>query len=290
MKRRTFVQTGGLLLLAPFVGPRDLLIAEDGAGKPAVRIGLLTDVHYADKDRRNNRYYRESVAKIEEAGECFRSQNVDFIVELGDLIDSLMNPEHDRHQLTTIDSKLAEIHPERHYVLGNHCVESLSKREFLDQVQQAASYYSFDRGNVHFIVLDACFRSDGEPYHRENFRWNDSLIPAEELEWLRTDLASTSLSTVVFVHQRIDVKPPYGIHNAPEVRRILSESGKVRAVFQGHSHRNDVNEIDGVHYCTLQAVIEGTGADNNSYGILDVYTDGRLHLQGYRRQQTRDFI
>jgi hypothetical protein len=45
-------------------------------------------------------------------------------------------------------------------VLGNHCVYTLTKQEFLDAVEQPQSYHSFDAGPFHFVVLDACFTSD----------------------------------------------------------------------------------------------------------------------------------
>jgi len=52
--------------------------------------------------------------------------------------------------------------------------------------------------------------------------------------------------------------------SAPEVRQILEDSGNVSAVFQGHSHQNDYRDINGIHYCTMRAVIEGSGAANNA--------------------------
>ena len=48
---------------------------------------------------------------------------------------------------------------------------------------QKKSYYSFDSGKFHFIVLDSCFRSDGQPYGRKNFEWTDPNIPAAEVDW-----------------------------------------------------------------------------------------------------------
>ena len=99
----------------------------------------------------------------------------------------------------------APAHPlprDRHHVLGNHCVDTLTKEEFLDRVGQERSFYSFDVGGYHFVVLDACFRSDGQPYGRKNFEWTDANIPAHEVEWLEADLASTSRPTIVFAHQR----------------------------------------------------------------------------------------
>ena len=99
--------------------------------------------------------------------------------------------------------------------------------------------------------MDSCFRSDGEPYGRQNFEWTDPDIPAAELEWIRTDLKET----VVFAHQRLDVSNHYDVKNAAEVRKLLEKSGKMLAVFQGHSHKNDYKDMGGIHYCTLVAMV-----------------------------------
>jgi len=91
---------------------------------------------------------------------------------------------------------------------------------------------------------------------------------------------------VVFAHQRLDVSDHYGVRNAASVRKILEESGRVLAVFQGHSHKNDYREIGGIHYCTLVAMVEGTGAESSGYSIGRVDRDGTLHLSGFRKQSS----
>lgn len=136
-------------------------------------------------------------------------------------------------------------------MLGNHCVGTLKKDEFLGGVEQEKSHYSFDRGGFHFVVLDSCFRGDGEPYGRKNFKWTDANIPAAELEWLKADLKATDKPVIVFAHQRLDVSNNHGVKNNADVRKILEASSSVLAVFQGHSHKNDLKEIGGIHYCTL---------------------------------------
>ena len=37
----------------------------------------------------------------------------------------------------------------------------------------------------------------------------------------------------------------YGVRSNAAVRKVLAESDKVLAVFQGHSHQNDLKLIDG---------------------------------------------
>lgn len=90
---------------------------------------------------------------------------------------------------------------------------------------------------------------------------------------------------VVFAHQRLDVSDAYGVKNNADVRKILEASGQVLAVFQGHSHQNDLHEINNIHYCTLVAMVEGSGAANNGYSLLDLQSDGTLRLSGFSRQQ-----
>lgn len=260
------------------------MFANDEA--PRLRVGLITDLHYADKAPAGTRYYRETLAKLEEAAKQFEQDKPAFVVELGDLIDAAESVDVEQSYLKTINREFSAICKDRHYVLGNHCVDTLKKEEFLGGVEQEKSYYSFDRGGFHFIVLDSCFRSDGEPYGRKNFQWTDANIPTAELEWLEGDLIANDKPVIAFAHQRLDVSNSHGVKNNADVRTIFESSGKVLAVFQGHSHHNDLKEIGGIHYCTLVAMVEGSGADNNGYSLMEIEPNGTIHLTGFRKQKS----
>ncbi len=281
ISRRAVLQGGSLILTAASSG---VLLAQEPPTKP-LRFGLMTDLHYADKPAAGTRYYRESLDKLTEAAAEMKAAKVDFVAELGDLIDAADSVELEQRYLATINRVFETTSPERHYVLGNHCVDTLTKQEFLGGVERERSYYSFDRGGFHFVVLDACFREDGEPYQRRNFHWTDANVPPAELEWLQHDLQQTPLRTIILAHQRLDVSNSHGVKNAAAVRQTLESSGKVLAVFQGHSHRNDLNEIAGIHYCTLVAMIEGSGPENSGYSLVDIAADGTIRVQGFRQQR-----
>ena len=280
--RRAFIR-GSVLVLATTSCYKHSLMAADG--QPVLKIGLITDLHYADKPPAGSRHYRETLGKFAEAAERFTIEKPEFVVELGDLIDAADSVETEQRYLKTINDQFSVVCKDRHYVLGNHCVDTLKKEEFLGTVGQPKSYYSFDRGAFHLIVLDSCFRSDGKPYERKNFEWTDANVPSAELEWLQADLAETTKPVIVFAHQRLDVENHHGVRNAPAVRAVLESSGKISAVFQGHSHQNDWQEIGGIHYCTLVAMIEGSGAENNGYSLLSVSADGTMQLNGFRKQK-----
>ena len=251
---------------------------------PLLRIGLLTDVHYADRPTAGSRHYRDSLAKLAVAREQFALAKTDFVVELGDFIDSAPSLEAEKGFLRRIHAEFAAIPGPRHYALGNHCVSALTKSDFLEIVGQPKAFYSFDTAEHHFVILDACFRSDGVPYGGNKFDWGDSNVPPAEIEWLRGALKQTSHPTIVFVHQRLDVAPPYGVKNAAEIRQLFEESQRVLAVFQGHDHHGDERAINGIHYCTLRAMIEGPGQDNNAFAILDVLPGNELRVTGFGKQ------
>lgn len=284
--RRTFLKDGTLILAAAMISPRDLFAETDS---PKLRVGLVTDLHYADKASRGSRHYRQTLSKLDEAAGKFEKGNLSFLVELGDFIDAADSVETEQRYLKTINEKFSKICSERHYVLGNHCVDTLKKEEFLSEVEQAKSYYSFDRDGFHFVILDSCFRSDGTPYQRKNFKWTDANIPPAELAWLAADLKANTKPTIVFAHQRLDVSNNHGVKNNAAVRKILESSGNVLAVFQGHSHKNDLKEINGIHYCTLVAMVEGSGAENNGYSLMDLHSDSTIQLTGFRKQQSREW-
>ncbi|MBX7210854.1 MAG: metallophosphoesterase [Verrucomicrobiaceae bacterium] len=285
-RRRAFVKQGSLIL-AGLAAPHMPAAGTDA--KPLLRVGLMTDLHYADKEPTKTRFYREALGKLDEAVDYFNQEKPAFVVELGDLIDKATTVDREIEWLGAIEKRYARLSMPRHYVLGNHCVTTLTKEEFTAHTGMSKTpHYAFDEAGVRFIVLDACYREDGVAYGRENFDWKDSAIPQSELDWLQAQLTSAKGPVVIFAHQRIDESAPHNLKNASAVRAVLEKSGKVLAVFQGHSHKNDYQQITGIHYCTLVAMVEGSGLENSGYTLLDVMPDHSLRLHGFRRQVDRE--
>ncbi len=284
VNRRAVLRNGVLVLAAlPLISLEDTFGSESAE---SLVFGLVTDLHYADKAPAGSRHYRETLAKLEEAGARFEQEQIAFLVELGDLIDAADSVEMEQSYLQRINRDFSAICKDRHYVLGNHCVDTLTKAEFLGGVEQEKSYYSFDRGNFHFVVLDACFRNDGQAYERKNFTWTDTNLPQDELEWLKADLTSTSKRVIVFAHQRLDVNDNHGVKNNVQVRQILESSHNVLAVFQGHSHQNALNNIGGIHYCTMRAMVEESGETNNGFSVIKIEPNGTIEVTGFQKQES----
>jgi alkaline phosphatase len=295
LTRRAFLDRGTLFLTGTVVASLDCLnvfadTINTANTENTLRIALVTDIHYADKKTVGNRFYQESIAKIQTAAKEFEKQPIDFIVELGDLIDTVRNAETDQKHLCVIDAELQKISANRYYVLGNHCVETLTKEEFLGVVGQQESYFSFDQKGYHFVVLDANFRQDGVTYGRNSADWRDTKIPDTEIQWLKSDLSSTMLPTIIFLHQRLDIdnQETCAVKNSDEIRQIFENSGKVRLVLQGHHHTGGYTEINEISYITLSALIEGTGEKNNSFSTLEIRQNGEFRLIGFLKQQSRE--
>lgn len=283
LSRRAFLQNS-TLCLAGFSG----LQAANSNAKPLIKVGLMTDLHYADKPPTKTRFYREALAKLDEAVEVMNREKPALVVELGDFIDQADSVDREIEWLRTMESHFARLSMPRHYVLGNHCVGTLTKQEFAANTKASGSFESFEAGGVTFVILDSCFRSDGTPYSRKNFDWKDANVPKDELAWLDSQLSKASGPVIVLAHQRLDADKAHAVQNAAEVRSLLEKSSKVLAVFQGHSHKNDYQQIAGIHYTTLVAMVEGSGVENNGYTMLDVFADGSLRLNGFRKQANRD--
>jgi len=279
------------LALTPFscTGPTG-----SGRRPGAVRFGIVTDCHYADADTAGTRYYRHSLDKLGECVEAMNAQKVDFLVELGDFKDQDSPPDEQKtlSYLRAVESVFCKFDGPAYHVLGNHDEDSLSKAQFLTNVENTGidsgrSYYSFDFHGVHFVVLDANYKSDGTDYDHGNFDWTDANVPAAGLQWLRRDLAASRGPVVVLVHQLLDGAGSHFVKNAAEVRQILEQSDRVLAVFQGHRHNGGYSLINGIHYYTLKAVIEGPGPENNSYAIVEVRPDMSIAVTGYRKADSK---
>lgn len=265
--------------------------------KPVIRFGLLSDVHHADRESAGIRYYRQSLTKLQEAIAQMNQEKLDFVIELGDFKDqdAVPNEANTLKYLTDIESVFQKFDGPVYHVLGNHDMDGISKQQFLERVENTAipktkSYYSFNRKKIHFVVLDGNFTKEGKAYDHGNFSWDDASIPEEEISWLKDDLKSNKLPVIVFIHQMLDDSKSVkqAVQNAAEVRQILEKAENVLAVFQGHVHEERYNRINGIHYYSVNAVVDGDGPENSAYMIVDVNTDGSLKIDGYRRATDRE--
>lgn len=290
LARRRFIKltgmaTTGLLLNSCF----------PGKSKP-VRFGLVTDSHYADREPAGKRYYRESLDKMKECIDVMNKEKVDFVIHLGDFKDEDKNKESEDtlKYLRAIEAQFGKFDGPRYHCVGNHDVDSITKQQFLSNVEntgigQDKSYYSFDSGDFHCVVLDSNFHEDGrDHFYKEGADWRNTNMPQDELQWLSEDLKSTDLPILIFTHHPLHTFKKHEVRNYEDIQRVLESQKNVVAVFQGHVHQENYVNVSGIHYFTQLAMVDHSGPENNSFSIVSI-SEEEIQIDGYRRVSDQSY-
>lgn len=219
---------------------------------PQVKIGLLNDLHYDGSVAAMNHLY-ENVAEL-------GHEEIGLLVVLGDLIDasSEMNA---LRLLREVSALCNSFSGKIRYMPGNHDLDHLSKTQFYSVLDGEGNepISRFQHEGVDCICIDGNYRSDGTEYAAGNFTWEDAFVPEKQLDWLRKQLDVADAPVVIFTHQRIDIESDFSVQNHAAVRDVIRNSGKVKAVFQGHQHADDLQQIEGTTYYTLSAHVDDAG-------------------------------
>jgi predicted phosphodiesterase len=209
-----------------------------------VRIGLCTDVHLPTM--------HDSEYRITTFIEAMKAEKPDFIIELGDF--------------GTPDKKYAHLFDiwnsfpgDRFHVIGNHEMDGGYKlNQALENLAMNKSYYSFDKNGFHFIVLD------GNDKKNDETKGYSRYIGPEQVAWLKDDLAKTNHPVIIFSHQPLSCyngpDEIYSVENYQEIQKIFEEhnildpAGKVIACFNGHTHTDSAEKINGIYYITITSM------------------------------------
>lgn len=213
----------------------------DHATDPApLRFGLCADIH---KD-----IMHDADARLQAFIEHAQKENVDFILQLGDFCRPY---DYNRPFLDIWEAFAGP----RYHVLGNHDTDGgFSRQAVVDYWSMPGRFYSFDAGVYHFVVLDGNDARQGKPPGYPCY------MAADQLAWLRRDLADTDRPTVVFCHQSpLDMQAPeQGLDNGAEVRALLEQANaagaQVLACFSGHNHMDAHTALNGIHYIQINSM------------------------------------
>ena len=230
-----------------------------------VRIGVVTDVHFHDRDSpAEGKWMAKSAERLGAFVDAMNAWPADLVIELGDFVNGWVvlgvdpgDPGRIPGILESADKVLAGFSGPRYHVVGNHDLYNLSKGEYRGILDLERTYASFDVGGLHVVLLDVQFTTSGQDL-AYTYTGVKGFVPQEELDWLRADLASTTFPTIVCVHQRLDSEREEwrDVTNADAVRAVLATSGVVVAVFQGHDHENGHTKEGGIHYLTFEALVD----------------------------------
>lgn len=244
--RRRFIRICGMGALGCLVSSRGEALEKRNAGK--VSLGVITDVHadlQPDAKERLEMFINRCV-----------KENPDFIIQLGDL--------HHGPSMKKMLEVWNRFPGDKFHVLGNHDMDHKTKWEVVRDQEMPGPYYSFDRGDFHFVVLDAnhcmkggkMFDNNNGNYYRADLR---DMVSPEELDWLREDLGKTEKPSVLFSHQAFDdIWQGKTSPSKQDIRKIIREANaggkkKVIACFCGHHHVDSHMVIEQVHYFQINS-------------------------------------
>lgn len=268
---------------------------------PLLSFGIVADVQYADIDQTGTRFYRNSASKLQEAYNAFTKDSVDFIINLGDLIDGnydSFNPVMDIIQSSGIKT---------YHVTGNHdyAVDKNLKDKLPVMTGSGKNYYSFKSGEFRFIFLDG---NEISTYASENrsivekasgmldslkvgkainaLEWNGGLSN-NQINWLDDQLdEATKEKEKIFLicHFPIFPENAHNLLNYNELLSMVEKYHNIIAWFNGHNHAGNYGNFNLIHFLTFRGMVE-TEAEN-SFAIVDVYKN-KIWIRGFGREKSR---
>ena len=180
-------------------------------------------------------------------------------------------------------------------VVGNHDIDyTASSRKMATQQFKEAfgpTYYSFNRGKIHYVVLnDVLFKGDDEAY-KDKRRKYIGHISEEQLQWLKKDLQYIPEGSTLVVSLHI---PTYEIKFLKSAVRTEFETATVGNrdelytllqpyrvhIMSGHTHYNETaeqaNRMEHNHASVCNAWWTGdicTDGTPGGYGVYEVNGD-----------------
>ncbi len=271
---------------------------------PDLSFGVIADIQYADQDTASGRHFRASLTRLDECVADVNSHDLTFTIQLGDLID------RDAASFDRILPVFDRLAMPRYHVLGNHDFP-MPREQVLSKLGLEAAYYSFSYDGWRFVVLDTVdiAMGGGWPEDSEHYRqarqWVEKLraegmsegetcnrcgVGEQQKQWLKETLrhaCERGEKAIVFGHIPV-VAAPGGewarLYNHDEIREALESAGCVVAYFNGHDHTGGYAERNGIHYVTVEGMVQGP--NETAYAVVDLYGD-RIAIRGVGRTPSR---
>jgi manganese-dependent ADP-ribose/CDP-alcohol diphosphatase len=261
------------------------------------KFGVVADVQYGHEEDAGRCRFRKSLEKLDDAVSTLNQQDLDFVVQLGDLING---GEKAFDELQPVWSKLQH---KSYSVLGNHdlCVPDTLKSSMYLKLGMPYRYYSQVLKNWKLIFLDGndmsfnAFPKGSEKYNatkvyfeqlESKSEWWNGAIGETQLQWLENELIASEKSqqrVLVFCHYPLFSEDKYLLWNSQDVLHIISRFSCVKAWLNGHYHEGGAVLENGKHYITLKGMVE---TDDNSFATIAVYDD-KLEICGIGREESR---
>jgi len=266
-----------------------------------IKIGVFADCQYCDCDPAINRYYRNSLNKLDVClNEFNNDKKIEFVVGLGDLID------HNISSFDSVNHVLKQSKNKVYHVTGNHDLEV--DGQFLDEVPDKLNlkktYYTFRKKNWQFIFLDgneitthsnnpeivdeannwlSKLTIENQP---NNKPWNGGISESQQ-NWLIKQLETATQkkrNVILFCHYPLLPSESHALWNSKEILSIIEKYDCVKAWINGHNHGGNYAMENGIHFINLKGMVETES--ENAYSTI-TFSDNRIEVEGFGREVTR---
>ncbi|UCG28759.1 MAG: metallophosphoesterase [Bacteroidales bacterium] len=261
--------------------------------------GVISDIQYCDCETMGTRHYRNSLHKLKQCLEELNRQELSFIIDLGDKIESgLASYDSIIKIYNTLDIPLF-------HVMGNHdyLVEDEEKSQINELLKIENTYYDFKLESWRFIILDGneislVANPENSPGYRRArqiydqlksqqainaVEWNGA-IAREQIIWLKDRLKYAKEhgeKVIIFCHYPVYPEMVYNLWNNTRLLSIIGRSDNVIAYISGHNHEGDYGLSRSKHYITFKGLVETP--DEISYAIVHLFSD-RIEIEGGGRE------
>ena len=301
MKRKTFLTRSAAVIGTTLL---PILSHAEPTKKKGIRFAHITDIHVKPGE-----VPERGMAKALHHVQQSRSK-VDFIINGGDSIMDALEADKQKtqiqwdlfHKILNNENSLPIFH-----CIGNHDIwgwfvkenkpdsEKLYGKAWVQETLQLRNrFYSFNKGNWQFIILDSTQLNPAGGYI--------AYIDPEQLEWLKQELANTSPDKFICIVSHIpvlsicaglffDKTEPNGDLKIQRnlmhtdfliLKKIFQQYPNIKLCLSGHIHLQDELTYLGIkYYCN--GAISGNWWKGSfqefapAYAVIELYEDGTFH-------------
>lgn len=228
---------------APAVAERVDFKLDKIGSQDSYKVFMLGDMHLANRTS-DGRQFAEFTTDLTDYMSRHRTERM-YAITLGDMTWDLYwysNNYYFPQYLSTVNSQIKGL--QIFHTMGNHDNDFKTTSDYdaaIKYVNQIApTYYSFNIGQVHYVVLDDI---DCDSYDGSESRKYAKRISQEQLTWLAKDLSYVDKTTPLVVVMHAQVFYPSGTgfkidHDASNTQSLFSvlDGYKVHFV-TGHTHK-----------------------------------------------------
>lgn len=243
-----------------------------------MKFAIINDIHIGNYRTykgiyRNATPYAEKLLRnfVQKMNGSFKP---DFVVQGGDMIQDT-NIVEDKKNYKKGLAILLKLNCPIYHLVGNHELKYLSIKYLKETLKYKKLYFNVDHKNFRFIFL----------FTKRFYPSKEIKLGSSQIKWLNQKL-NTDKKIIIFSHHslvKVNTRGNFWFNERPDLTFIKNYhqfldtvAGKnVKLAFNGHLHWNKKVVVNGVHFITVQSLIENTsgkvkGYPANAFTLVDL--------------------